>query len=200
MIVQVILAAGEGSRVGGNKGAMVVGGVSLLTRLLDAAARSKVDATIVVTGAEAERVEALCARPRVVAVRNADYRRGQTSSLKTGLRALPKDADAFLIHPVDHCLVGTDVLDALVDAWLAAGTPPLRIVRPKFGDDWGHPVLYAAAFVPEFLAVSDDASARVVYRAHLAAVVAAAVKDDACLFDLDTPEDLQRLRARLELR
>jgi molybdenum cofactor cytidylyltransferase len=199
MIVQVILAAGRGTRVGGNKGALVVAGKPLLTRLLDAAARSKIDETVVVVGAEAERVEPLCRRPHVRSVLNADFDRGQTSSLQTALRTLGADVESFLIHPVDHCLVGAADLDALIAARRA--TPeserPTRIFRPTFRGEWGHPVLYAAGYANEFLALEPDDSARAVYRRRLSRVVGVPVATDACLFDLDTPEDLLGIERRL---
>jgi molybdenum cofactor cytidylyltransferase len=199
MIVQVILAAGRGTRVGANKGALVVAGKPLLTHLLDAAARSRIDETVVVVGAEAERVEPLCRRPRVRSVRNVDFDRGQTSSLQTALRTLGPDVEAFLIHPVDHCLVGADDLDALIGVWRATAEAerPTRILRPTFGGEWGHPVLFAAAYGREFLAFRPDESARAVYRGHLARVVGVPVATDACLFDLDTSEDLVAAVRRL---
>jgi molybdenum cofactor cytidylyltransferase len=199
MIVHVILAAGAGSRVGGNKGALEVGGRPLLARLLDAAAASKVDRTLVVVGAEAERTIPLCARPKVAAVRNDAWRSGQTSSLQAALRALPPACSAFLVHPVDHCLVDAAVLDALADAFVAADAPARAtlIARPTFDGGWGHPVLYAAGYAPEFLALGPDEPGRKVYRAHLDRVVGVPVRNGDCLFDLDTPEDLAAVRRRL---
>lgn len=199
MIVQVLLAAGRGTRIGGNKAALLLAGTPALTRLLDAAAASRVDLTVVVGGAEAGRVEPLCRRPKTAFVLNRDFDRGQTSSLQTGLRALPPGTEAFLVHPVDHALVGADDLDRLVAAFASAAPEARRdaIFRPTFGGAWGHPVLYAASYAAEFLALSPDSSARVVYRRHLARVVGVPTRDDACLVDLDEPADLAAAERRL---
>jgi molybdenum cofactor cytidylyltransferase len=199
MIAHLVLAAGEGRRVGGAKGALDLCGTPLLTRVLDAAAASKVDATYVVVGADAERVARLCARPNVVVVRNDAFRLGQTSSLQAALRELPADAEAFLIHPVDYALVGSATLDALCAAF--RGRPATEratlIARPKHGEQWGHPVLYARVYAEAFLALKPETSARVVYRERLDSVLPVAVDDDACLYDLDTPEDRARFEARI---
>jgi molybdenum cofactor cytidylyltransferase len=199
MIVQLLLAAGAGERVGGNKAVRPLAGVPALTRLLDAAAASRVARSIVVLGAEAEAVAPLCARPRVATVLNGDWRRGQTSSLQTALHALPPEADAFLVHPVDHALVGADVLDALAHAFVARSPAAARtaILRPRFDADFGHPVLYAAAYASEFLSLGPDEPGRLVYRRHFARVEAVDVADDLCLLDLDTPEDWALAEARL---
>jgi molybdenum cofactor cytidylyltransferase len=196
MIVDLILAAGRGTRVGGTKGLLDLGGTPLLTRVLDEVAASAVARAIVVLGAEAERVLPLTRRPDVHALYNPDFRSEQLLSLRVALKALPAAARAFLIHPVDHCLVRREHLDALVAAFGAAD-PATAIVRPRHGGQWGHPVLYAAPYAAEILALGPTESARTVYRAHLDRVIGVDVPDDGCLFDLDTPEDLAEARRRL---
>lgn len=199
MLVQLILAAGAGTRMGGNKGVLPLGGRPILSRLLDAFEASRLDRAIVVSGAEAPAVEALCRRPRVLAVRNERWSAGQTSSLQTALSALPAGTTGFLIHPVDHALVDVATLDALVDAF--AALPPERrstaILRPVFEGGYGHPVLYAAPYAREFLALGPDEPGRAVYRRRFDEVLAVPVADDRCLFDLDTPEDLARAELRI---
>lgn len=197
-VVDIILAAGRGSRVGGTKGALDIGGRPLIARLLDEVLASTVDGVIVVLGHQAELVEPHTTRPRVVAVTNHHYDQGQLSSLQCGLRALPEDAGAFLVHPVDHCLVTHADLDALVHAFRERGEPAALIARPTFAGGWGHPVLYSRQFAEEFLALSPDASGRVVYRRHMPQVVGVEVTSDATLFDLDTTDDLAEVRHRLK--
>ena len=201
MLIHLLLAAGAGTRMGGNKGVLPLGGRPILSRLLDAFEASRLDRAIVVSGAEAPAVEALCTRPRVDVVRNVRWPEGQTSSLQTALGVLPRDATAFLIHPVDHALVDARVLDALASAFVAL--PQERresaILRPVFEGGYGHPVLYALRYAAEFLALRPEQSARIVYRRRIDAVLPVTVADDRSMFDLDTPEDLARAERRLRV-
>lgn len=199
MIVDVILAAGLGTRAGGTKALLDLGGKPLLTRVLDEALASEISSVIVVTGSDAERVAALTRRDRVLAVHNAAFRGAQILSLQAGLAALPATTRAFLIHPVDHCLVNRHHVSALVRAFEGSGHAQ-TILRPRHQGLFGHPVLYAAAYARDFLALGPDESGRDVYRRHLERVTAVEVLDDDCLFDLDTPEDLAVARARLAPR
>jgi len=199
VIVQIVLAAGAGVRLGGPKGALRLGGRSLVARALDARETSRVERSIVVVGADADRVAADAARPGTTVVRNDAWALGQTSSLQAGLRALPPEAEAFLVHPVDYALVDATALNAVADAFrdMPAAARATAIVRPRFGAGWGHPVLYARSYAADFLALAPSASAREVYRRRLDRVVPADVADDACLTDLDTPEDLAAARRRV---
>ena len=55
---------------------------------------------IVVLGAHSDRIREHTLRPATFAI-NADYQRGQTSSMQCGLRALPAGADGVLFTLVD---------------------------------------------------------------------------------------------------
>ena len=169
----IILAAGRGSRMGGPKALLAVEGQTALERCVAtcraAAARlasateqaSAPDAApsitppIVVCGHGAAQVRERFERePDLLLVLNADPDRGQTSSVQTGLTALPPAASGFFIFPVDHPLVADDDLVALARA--AAGAAETLIVRPSHGGRAGHPVLIRRALCGEILALGTD--------------------------------------------
>jgi CTP:molybdopterin cytidylyltransferase MocA len=199
-VAAVVLAAGEGRRIGGPKALLEVppweaGGtarVPLVARIVRVLVLGGVERPIVVAGAAAERVA-----PEVLAaggepVLNADWRSGQTSSLKAGLRALPADAAAFLIQPVDHAFTRPEDVRALLDAWRLHADPLHAILRPVHaGRDFGHPVLFAAGYAPEFLALEDALPAHAIYRRHRDRVLAVPVDNAHIAKDLDTPADLE---------
>jgi molybdenum cofactor cytidylyltransferase len=194
VIVDLILAAGSGTRVGGTKSLLDLGGKPLLARVLDEVLASQASSAIVVLGAEAGRVMPLTRRPRVLGLYNPDFRSEQVLSLKVALAALPKEARAFLIHPVDHCVVKRHHIDALI-AEFENSDHQRAILRPRHQGRWGHPVLYAAPYAAEFLALAPAESAREVYRRNLDRVTAVEFLDEDTLFDLDTPADLDAARA-----
>ena len=74
-IVSIILAAGAGRRIGGNKGLLVLGGQSLLERLVHVTRAARVDDTIVVTGCEAAEVEILAHACGARCIRNSGWNR-----------------------------------------------------------------------------------------------------------------------------
>jgi len=128
----------------------------------------------------------------VILVVNLDYASGRTSSLKAGLRVLPAEAEAFLLHPVDCPLITAAIVEGVVEGWRASKKP---IVIPSHSMRRGHPVLFAAALKKEFLALGDDESARNVVNADPARVQYVEAPEE-CLIDMDTPEEYERCLAR----
>jgi len=172
VIVPVILAAGASTRMGRAKAALDFGGRTALDLVLDACAG--LGEPIVVLGAS---TGVQVARGRVVV--NPDWARGQTSSLKAGLRASSGD---FLLFPVDFALVTADDVRAIASA---SG----RIVIPSRDMRRGHPVRFDASLRDEFLALDDNSPARAVVQKHEREIVHVTAVSPYVLMDIDTPEE-----------
>src|SRR5438552_2085673 len=90
------------------KAAVELGGRTALRHVLDACAAAGLARAIVVAGAHPEAVRGAAAgaslEPEVVV--NESWERGRATSIRAGLGALPRDAAAFLIWPVDVPLAG----------------------------------------------------------------------------------------------
>jgi molybdenum cofactor cytidylyltransferase len=201
-IVPLVLAAGKGERLGGNKALLAVGGTPALRRVLLTAAGAGLGSAVVVLGHEAARVRAMidalaeefatASGLAVCCTVNADPDRGQTSSVQCGLTALPTDTAAALVWPVDHPLVTSDDLQALAAA--AAAHPEAAVVRPTHGGRGGHPVLLRRALFPAVRALPPSAPLRDLLRGELARTVFVERPTDHVLRDLDTPADLAAVR------
>jgi molybdenum cofactor cytidylyltransferase len=149
----------------------------------------------IVVGAHADRVRpAIPADQRIKVVDNPDYLGGQLLSIKAGIRALPADASAALIHLADHPTVKAETFAAVVEAHRQSRKP---IVIARYGGRRGHPVLFDRSLFGELLDAPEDQGARAVVNADASRVVYVDVDDPGILLDLDTPDDLAR--AGLEL-
>lgn len=133
----LLLAAGAGRRMGGPK-ALVrdADGTSWLVRAVAALADGGCDGVTVVLGAGADEARALVpAGPEVVVA--DDWADGMGASLRAGLAALDRVADAVLVSLVDLPDVGADVVARV----LAAGAGPGVLARAAYDGEPGHPVL-----------------------------------------------------------
>lgn len=189
-VAAVLLAAGEGRRMGGPKALLRLGGSTFLERCARALSRPQVDLLLAVVGHESGRVLAGGGLPaHAVVCENPRYRDGMLASVLCGLAAAEaRGAEAVLLHPVDHPLVAPETVDRLVAA-LASGA---RIAVPSWGGRRGHPGGFAAAAWPELRAAPPDQGARAVLARHPDWVVHVA-GDPGCVTGIDTPEDLARL-------
>ncbi len=112
-VAGVLLAAGEGKRLGAPKALVELGGRRLVDRGVDLLRDGGTDPVLVVTGAVPVTV------PGVIGVHNPDWRTGMGSSLAAGLRALPGDCTAAVIALVDQPLIGPEVVRRLLAAYPA---------------------------------------------------------------------------------
>ena len=183
MIGAVVLAAGRGERIGGPKATLSV----------DASGRTfaaAILATLRAAGVEAVRVVVAPGQRLEGAglVENPDPARGMLSSVQCGLRALPPGAEAVLVWPVDHPLVRTETVIAMIERFRSGRAP---LIVPSHRGRRGHPALFAAETIPELFTARPEEGARAVVHAH-ADRVELEVDDPGVVTDIDTPEDHAR--------
>jgi len=122
-------------------------------------------------------------------VRNPNWRKGQLTSLLTGLGQAPHGASAFLLYPVDYPLLTPRIIARLLRAF---HTRKKRqgIVFPAIGSRSGHPIVVSRALVAEFRACARrGGTARdVIYReTHADRMLRVPVRDAAIFRDFDSP-------------
>jgi molybdenum cofactor cytidylyltransferase len=190
----LVLAAGRGTRMGGgpNKLLAEVLGRPLLRHAVEAALGSRTRPVVVVTGHERERIEAALAGLDVTLVHNPDYAQGLSTSLKTGLAALPEEVDGALVLLGDMPRVTSGLIDRLVAAFDPA-RGALAAVPVRDGHR-GNPVVLARHLFSELRSVTGDVGARGLIGSHGEGVVEVAVEDEAAFLDVDTPETLEAVR------
>jgi molybdenum cofactor cytidylyltransferase len=190
----VILAAGRSSRMGSNKLLAQIGGKSLVRRAVEAALASAAEPVVVVTGNEADAVAAEVSDLPVAIVKNPEFSKGLSASLRCGVSALPDDCDGAVVLLADMPDVGAGLIDRLIAAFDPAEDRAICVARR--GGHRGNPVLWARRFFPEILALEGDVGAKALLAHYGELAVEVEAGDDAPLTDLDTPEALDAYRRR----
>src|SRR5215831_21122855 len=111
-IAGILLAAGEGSRLGGPKALVEVAGTRLVDRGIALLRGGGTAPVVVVTGAVDVPLLG------VITVHNPDWRSGMGSSLAAGLGAVPDSCAAAVVALVDQPLIGPGVIQRLIAAYL----------------------------------------------------------------------------------
>ena len=185
----VLLAAGQSSRMGGpNKLMALFDGVPLVRRVAERAVASHACTTVVVTGHQADRVAEALVGLDLTLVRNPDYARGLSTSLKAGVGALPRGTAAALIVLGDMPAVGTIDLDRMITAFADSGGK--AIVRATFTGKRGNPVLLPRALFAGLAELEGDTGARHLVETSGAPVVDVEIGEGAVI-DTDTPAALE---------
>jgi molybdenum cofactor cytidylyltransferase len=188
-VVAIVLAAGEGRRMGGPKALLPLGDATFLAHACLLFARPGVASVVAVLGAEAERVRVEAGLPEeATAVVNDRWREGMLSSVWRGLDAAEAEAaDAVLLHPVDHPLVQPATIDRVIQALSSSAA----IAVPTWEGRRGHPGGFHRSVFAELRAAPPDRGARAVLAADPGRVVHVA-GDPGCVAGIDTPGDYVR--------
>jgi molybdenum cofactor cytidylyltransferase len=185
-LAAIVLAAGSGSRFGGNKLTAPYGGGLLIDGALHAALAAPVTDVVVVTGADPkviDHVETL-ADPRLRLAFAEHHAAGLSASLKAGLAALARGTDAVFVFLGDMPRIPTSVFSPLCEA-IDHGAPA---AAPVFQGRRGHPVVFASGLFDELMELEGDRGAGNILDALGEQVVTIPAADDGVLFDVDTKE------------
>jgi len=185
-VAGLLLAAGQGSRLGRPKALVEIGGMTLAERGVELLRAGGADPIIMVTGA------APVSLPGVITAHNPNWRTGMGSSLREGLETLPADREAVVIALVDQPLIGPEAVRRLIAAFTAGA----EIAVACYEGQPRNPVLIARPHWAEAAAAAEgDTGARGFLRARSGLVLAVECGDVGRPDDLDTPEDMVRIAA-----
>lgn len=189
----ILLAAGGSRRMGRPKQLLEFDGQALIRRAAEVAVAARLRPVVVVLGCETDACRRHLGDLVVDVIVNADWQRGIGASLRTGAAHLHAVAhvDAAIILLCDQPLVDAAAIERIVAAHRRRGAP---VVAARYADTLGVPALFAGAWLERLLALPDDAGAKQLIRE--AGARAAAVDLPEAAFDLDSEEDVRRLRAR----
>ena len=191
----VLLAAGEGRRMGGvTKPLIRLQGVPLIRRLLVALSGAGVDEVVVVTGYCHEAVEAAIVDFPVTVIYNADYAAGQQGSVRCGLEALSSTLDGVMIVLADQPLIGAEDLKELIAAFKKR--PAGHVVVPMVEGQRGNPILLDNFAREEILRSGLNLGCRHLIEHHPELVHLHQTANRRFVTDLDSPEDIETLAAR----
>ena len=132
MISGVVLAAGTGSRFGSTKQLAVMDGKPLAQHAVDALSAAGVGEIIVVTGHDADAVEAAIALPpHGRFVRNPRFRDGQATSLAAAFHEVDDRSEATVVLMADQPGVSDAVIGALIEGFRRTRKQIVRALVPR---------------------------------------------------------------------
>jgi molybdenum cofactor cytidylyltransferase len=122
-------------------------------------------------------------------VRNPHFAAGLASSVKSGIAAVPENADGAVVCLGDMPLIDAHLIDRLIDAF--APDRGHLIAVPVSESKRGNPVLWSRRFFNELMTLDGDIGARHLIVKHSEAVVEVAVEGHGAFLDIDTPQALE---------
>ena len=205
-VAGIVLAAGESSRFGEPKQLLDWKGQPFVRAVAKTALEAGLSPVLVVTGANAGKVEDVLSDLPVKIVRNEEWQEGQASSIRAGVRTLTpassstspslsvrsarmdKECGAAIFLLVDQPQLTTTVLRALVESHAAELQ---AVLAPMVQDQRSNPVLFDRVAFADLLTLQGDVGGRGIFHKHRVEYLP--WHDDRLLLDVDTPDMYQRL-------
>lgn len=191
----VLLAAGEGRRMGGVAKSLIrLQGVPLIKRQLIALSGAGVDEVVVVTGHAREAIEAQVQSFPVSLAYNPAYAEGQQSSVRVGLAALNGSFDAVFIVLADQPLIAAGDLTELIAAFKKR--PSGHVLIPVVNGQRGNPILLDDVARAQILSSDTNLACRHLIENQPELVHVHETANTRFITDLDTVEDVRQLAQR----
>lgn len=193
----VLLAAGEGARLGGRaKGAIEIKGESLLLRGLRILSEVGIDKVVAVTGHYQSEVSPLLTQAHrlfrndcLVEVTQPVADHSQADSLRLGVASLSQEVDVVMVLPVDMPALTRQDLLALIGAYKHAD-PGIEFVGPMVGARPGNPVLFSQRIALQIAQGEGDFGSGAWRQQRPDWLLEWQTDNLHYVTDIDTPEDL----------
>ncbi|HBY57174.1 MAG TPA: hypothetical protein DEG96_04860 [Candidatus Atribacteria bacterium] len=192
MIYGIILAAGEGKRMGKVKLTLPLGDKQLIEWVLQAVKLTPLDRCFLVVRPEDKEIIEIGNNWGAEIVLNPEYKSGMSSSIRKGLSRIPSEGvEGFFIILGDQPLINPSVLHKMIMAF----TPGKKeIVVPFYKDRQGNPVLFDGYWKDELMKLSGDVGGKVLIKAHPERIKKLKMSDESILVDIDREEDYERMK------
>lgn len=207
MVAAVVLAAGLSRRMGAANKLLLTpksGGPTLVEMSLVQLMRANIDSVTIVTGHEADKIEAVIGNSAVLDekfkesltfVRNENYVDGIGSSISCGVRSLDSDTEGALITLGDMPFLTCETINQLVAAFVAA--PEGSIICPVRNGQRGNPLLWSRVHYARLAELRGDQGGRQIIDACGDKVITIDIADPGIHIDIDTDEDFATLALKL---
>ncbi|HEY2822640.1 MAG TPA: nucleotidyltransferase family protein [Candidatus Acidoferrum sp.] len=195
MLAAVILSGGASQRMGSPKALLPYRGKTFLEHLLEVSTHPKITERRVVLGPDAETIRADVPLPDSEIVVNAEWEKGQLSSIHAAIRSLPgsDEVDGMILFLIDHPAISSTLVDKLIARFYDT-TPRPRIVLPKFKDRRGHPVIFSSQTFLSLLDAPLETGARAVVLQNVDHLAAIETDEEGCVLNVNDAASLERLK------
>jgi len=193
MICGIILAAGEGKRMGKVKLTLPLGDKQLIEWVLQAAKLTPLDKYFLVVRPEDKEIIKTGKKWGAEIVLNSEYRSGMSSSIRKALHQISSnELEGFFVLLGDQPLINPSILYKM----LLAFTPGKKeIVIPFYKDRQGNPVFFDGYWKDELMKLSGDMGGRVLIKAHPERIKRFKIPNESILLDIDREEDYEKIKS-----
>ena len=188
MISAILLAAGQSKRLKGeNKLIKPFKKIPLINHILSSLIKSEVNKIIIVVGYENQKIKKIAYKnKKITFVFNLNYKKGISSSIKSGLKKISKKNIGFLIVHGDMPLVSKRIINTLCSA---VKNRDKEIFVPVYKRKIGNPLAFKYSMIKSLKKIKGDRGAKKLIRSNKSKVQLVKMKSKSILIDFDQLKD-----------
>lgn len=187
MISAIIMASGYSSRMKQNKLLLEYRGKTLIQHTVDIVSKCAFSQVILVVR-EKEMLQ-LQNTHKLKVIENKKAYKGISESIKLGLK-YTDDCDGYMFFTTDQPLLSSNTVNKLLQSFYEDKN---HIIVPRCMGKRGSPVIFPKKFKQELMDLDGDIGGKIVINKYLEQVRFVEMDDEANLFDVDTPEDYEKI-------
>ncbi len=191
----IILAAGQSKRLGRPKQLLKFQHKTLIERIAETALETEFQ-TVVVLGANAEKMLPKIKNLPIKIVQNKNWQSGMSSSIVAGLERLlemKNSLSAVVVLLCDQPFITKDTILKLVKTQRSTGK---SIIASQYENTSGVPALFTKNVFDELLSLNAEIGAKSIIKKYSKKDLAGVTFPEA-RFDIDTEEDLKRVEGKI---
>lgn len=191
----IILAAGQSKRMGEPKLLLPYQGIPIIHYPVEIAVQHKLTPIVVVGGKYYHQLkkELEPFHQSISMMYNEQYEDGMSTSLITGINSVEGELDAVLIFLGDQPLVADEVVKKLIDTYQKNRENGIYIVRPRYDQRPGHPILFDKRLFKHFQYLNGDEGGRSIIKANEEHLLYVDFEQTDWNLDIDTKRDYDYL-------
>ena len=187
-ISAILLAAGGSFRLGIPKQLLKWQGKPIISYILDQINQVGFYSTIVVLGNDSKKIEDIIGKRKLIIITNPLWQSGIGTSIRAGVRALPRSIDAVIIFVVDQPFLSSILIKSIINTYIKEKS---MIVATQVNGIQTNPVLFDRCMFKALKRLKDDEGAKIYLNSDNISLLK--WEDDRLLMDIDTIEDYHKL-------
>lgn len=185
----IIMASGFSRRMKRDKLLLKLGDKTLLERVIDACITSQLDEIMVVY--RSEKIKDIAISYDLKTVLNKNAEKGQSESVKIGLKNIDSDTDGIMFIVGDQPFLDSKTINILINKFIADKE---KIIIPRYGEDTGNPTIFPISLKDQLNKLSGDVGGREIIDKNLKQVKYVDIKNQKAGMDMDTASEYEKFK------
>ncbi len=182
------MASGFSKRMNKDKLTLSIGEELVIEKVIKAAKESKLDEIILVY--QKEQIRDIGIKYNIKTIFNPCPEKGQSESMKLGIKASDLKSRAFMFIVGDQPLLNYKTINLLIDTF---NNNDNEIVVPVYREEKGSPTLFSSKLKDKLLEVEGDKGGRKIIQEMPNSVKLLSIEDFRVGLDIDTWDEYQQL-------